>query len=276
MPTLNGRDRLSELRANYTTYLDLMDDEQDVPAESKFVGTFYNHVSSIEKKLSNAESGTEFLQKSYSSLIVMTSGTKEYKETKTEIEEKRNATNKLLFEVRGDLDQMKKDMTKVKILTAEYRIRENQHLDLTNRFRTALEKYNRCNTEFYEKEENNLKRQIKVVDPSLSDDKVEEMIQQKDFDISSFMDKVFLSSSTKSTISAVYQSAKETRDDLLALEDSMEELLQLFRDLNTLVHDQQSVINNIEYNAHRAAVAVEKGLQDIKKSRKMKKKCIIS
>uniref|UniRef100_A0A7S1KQT0 t-SNARE coiled-coil homology domain-containing protein n=1 Tax=Percolomonas cosmopolitus TaxID=63605 RepID=A0A7S1KQT0_9EUKA len=271
-----GRDRLAELRSKYDISLtDDVADHASIPDESKFVSTFYSKVANIKAKLSDIDSEINELNQNYKVLLGTSTGTSEHKKLKEKIGPLRKSANTKLFEVKDGVAELQRENKKVAFLSAEYRMRENQQMALNQEFTRLLEKFNRVNATFREMEEGNLKRQIKVVDPDLPDEKVEQMLEDKEFDISKYMDKILLGSSAKSTVTAMYMSAKETRDDLLELETSMEELVVLFRDLNTLVRDQSSMINNIEFNVQRTSEAMAEGVKNVRTARKRAKKCII-
>eukprot|EP00008_Paramoeba_atlantica_P010238 CAMPEP_0201489574 /NCGR_PEP_ID=MMETSP0151_2-20130828/22887_1 /ASSEMBLY_ACC=CAM_ASM_000257 /TAXON_ID=200890 /ORGANISM="Paramoeba atlantica, Strain 621/1 / CCAP 1560/9" /LENGTH=307 /DNA_ID=CAMNT_0047875207 /DNA_START=79 /DNA_END=1002 /DNA_ORIENTATION=- len=60
--------------------------------------------------------------------------------------------------------------------------------------------------------------------------------------------------------------------EILQIEQSMNELNEIFRDLNTVVHDQQSMIDNIDENISSAHSDVHEGVEELTEAKQIQKK----
>src|SRR5690606_20537236 len=87
------------------------------------------------------------------------------------------------------------------------------------------------------------------------EEKLEELIHAQ---------KLVLSSTDKATIDTETMIQREKLDDLHSLETDMSILADSYKDLMTIMKDQQVDIDMIEQNVDKTANSVEKGVVDIK------------
>lgn len=125
-----------------------------------------------------------------------------------------------------NMHQAKKE-AKGEFKSAELRIRENQAMTITNEFMVAIKEYQRIQTNFKEKHREDLKRQVKISVKNISDEEAENMLDSENFSEETFYANQLMNTTAASTAKAVYAELKETRDDLLKLEASMNELAEV-------------------------------------------------
>jgi t-SNARE complex subunit (syntaxin) len=94
----------------------------------------------------------------------------------------------------------------------------------------------------------------------LTDDEVEEMVENKQIDEDAYKKKI-LTKSQQGTLDAYYDEAIETRRDVMMLEGSLIELQEMFVAMAQLVAQQDDLIDNIENNVINADEYVKKGIE---------------
>ncbi|XP_050398026.2 syntaxin-16 [Patella vulgata] len=60
--------------------------------------------------------------------------------------------------------------------------------------------------------------------------------------------------------------------EILQITRSIQDLNEIFKDLSTMIVDQGSILDRIDYNIEHASIGVEKGLQQLQKAEKYQKK----
>ncbi|ESO86508.1 hypothetical protein LOTGIDRAFT_220533 [Lottia gigantea] len=67
-------------------------------------------------------------------------------------------------------------------------------------------------------------------------------------------------------------SVQHREKEILQITRSIQDLNEIFKDLSTMIVDQGSILDRIDYNIEHASVGVEKGLQQLQKAEKYQKK----
>ncbi|BFU20406.1 syntaxin, putative [Entamoeba histolytica HM-1:IMSS-B] len=166
-----------------------------------------------------------------------------------------------------------------KVTTTVVRIRKN-HVDVLSSKLIKLMKEYRDIQELNKAEnENRIARQMKVVNPNVSDEEVKQAIESND---NAFMTGVMTENNKQLDIAAKQALAYVTskHNDILILVGAIAELRQMFVDLAVLVERQGEVINKIEDNCETALEYVKQGTEDLKQAHEYAKQssklmCII-
>ena len=95
-------------------------------------------------------------------------------------------------------------------------------LDLMGKYEKIQNKYKRSH-------EDKLKRQIKLTYQIEDEQKIDEILNDPNFQEEKLISGFFLGKATQQTINAQYNEIKETRDDLQNLSLSMSELQSMFQ-----------------------------------------------
>ncbi|EDR28626.1 syntaxin-1A, putative [Entamoeba dispar SAW760] len=166
-----------------------------------------------------------------------------------------------------------------KVTTTVVRIRKN-HVDVLSSKLIKLMKEYRDIQELNKAEnENRIARQMKVVNPNVSDEEVKQAIESND---NAFMTGVMTENNKQLDLAAKQALAYVTskHNDILILVGAIAELRQMFVDLAVLVERQGEVINKIEDNCETALEYVKQGTEDLKQAHEYAKQssklmCII-
>lgn len=106
------------------------------------------------------------------------------------------------------------------------RIRENQYMAVTNDFMAAIKEYQRVQSEFKEQHRQTMIRQVKIAMKDVNDEKAEEIVDSGEFNEENFLAAQVMKS-VESTSKSALAEIKETKADLLKLEESMNELAEV-------------------------------------------------
>jgi len=104
-----------------------------------------------------------------------------------------------------------------------------------------LQQYQTIQDQFKTDSEERMVRQIKIAKEDVSEDEIQQMLQQKELNVF----KSVLTNSQKSTIEAVHAEVLETYNDVVELAEQFRELHELFVDFAALVAEQDELIDII-------------------------------
>lgn len=147
--------------------------------------------------------------------------------------------------VRKGLDELSKTVKKAEsehgLSSAIVRILSSQHAFLSRCYLNAMLSYNEAITVKQEKCRRFIVRQLEVAGKEVSEEEVNDMLQQGKWDIfnENLLTEVKI---TKAQLSEIEQRHKE----LVSLENQIKDLKELFIQISLLVEEQGEMINNIE------------------------------
>ncbi|XP_062510487.1 syntaxin-1B-like [Corticium candelabrum] len=151
--------------------------------------------------------------------------------------------------------------------STELRIRKAQHSHLSRKFMSVMEDYNRVQTEYRDQCKDRIVRQLNITGKEMTASEVEEKLDEGDLQV--FTQDIILDNErVKQAIGDI----EARHNDIITLEKSMKELLELFQELATMVYEQGELINNIENNVTAAAEYVREGKGQIKKAVQLQSK----
>ncbi|NXG13206.1 STX19 protein, partial [Grallaria varia] len=147
--------------------------------------------------------------------------------------------------IRKCLDELSKTVKKAENehgpSRATVRILASQHTFLSHRYLSAMLSYNEAITAKQEKCRRFIVRQLEVAGKELSEEEVNDMLQQGKWEIfnENLLTEVKI---TKAQLSEIEQRHKE----LVSLENQIKDIKELFIQISVLVEEQGGMINNIE------------------------------
>jgi syntaxin 1B/2/3 len=256
------------------------DDKRDVPQDSQFVDTFYAEVAKIRQLIEFVNNQVIKLEQTYTKSFTAIKNEKKVAENKKKIAELQEKIDASLSESKTSLlkmHELNRDLKKEKSESAEVRMRENQHAQLTDSMLKALETYNQVQGACKQKYEDTLVRQVKVAagDQITEEEAValvkEGGIQEENLFKHNLMN-IKKHTLTGHTVTTIEAETKETLQDLKRLEQSMDELQEMFQDLHALIMMQGDLLDNIEINVEKSIDYMEQGIENLKKAKKYSSK----
>jgi len=186
-----------------------------------------------------------------------------------EIQKLTEDSNGLIHKVKAQLDALKRSAD-----AEGNTMRQNLAASLSSKFAEALTQYQQAQNEYTEKVKTKMVQKIKIVKPEATDSQIEKAIETGQVDrlfVQSTLDSAQLQTQAKNALAYV----KDRHQDIVAIENSVRELNQLFIDMAIIVNSEGEMLGHIEENVnsavlHTGAGAKElgKAVQEQKKSRK--------
>eukprot|EP01080_Neovahlkampfia_damariscottae_P002972 gene2972-4982_t len=235
-----------------------------------------SHLTEFNKKVESIEADMDIVKgkihqiQSLHKKAITSTVSSERNELKEELNKIITSTGQATKKIQDSLEKLKEDTEKRKKEvenknTAEIRMREGQHLQLMKRFGALITDYQEMQAEYQKHYKDRMKRTVKITNPDLTEDEVDELMANNQIDEDAYKKKI-LTKSQQGTINAYYDEAVETRKDILMLEASLIELQDMFVTMAQLVAQQDDLIDNIENNVISADEYVKKAVEDVKKA----------
>eukprot|EP00917_Polyrhabdina_sp_WS-2016_P025503 GHVP01054907.1.p1 GENE.GHVP01054907.1~~GHVP01054907.1.p1 ORF type:complete len:324 (+),score=52.48 GHVP01054907.1:615-1586(+) len=193
--------------------------------------------------------------------------------------ENSNQLNKILSKTNQNVLAIKKALETLKLENETYaqkspgssesRIRDNLHATLTRKFREVLSQYQTLQTTYKQDVKEKVTRQVKIVYPNATPEELNEIIDG-DPEAASQAISLKISGGHESLRDAL-SDIQEKYNDIRKLENSVQELHQMFVDLSTLVDAQGELLDQIEYSVTSAVDYTEKAEQELVVAQKYQK-----
>ena len=160
-------------------------------------------------------------------------------------------------------------------LPTNIRVQKNHLLVLSNKFTNLISNLNEVRDNSKSKEAQQLVRMYQIAGVSITKDDAEKIVES---DPQLLEQNVFqISGSQSAKLATVYNQIAARHNDILEIERSLNELLDLFIQFSILLHDQGRQVDNICSNLSHARKYVEKGVKDLataKEDQKTGRKCL--
>jgi len=249
------------------------DAAQGEGGENEFMTTFFQEVGNIKATMTSIRRNVKQIEEKYIQSLNSISIDQNSK-SGNEIQQLIDNTNKAITDVRGKLEEMKRQnvqYSQTKTATAtEIRIRTNMQGTLTQKFLELAAEYQEVQTNYKNKYQEKIERQYKIAKPDATPEEIEEAIESGD------SSKVFANQILDTHL---HQQAKnalayiEARHaDIKRIEASIQQLHQLFVDMAVLVESQGEMLNQIEYNVSQSVAYTAQGTEKLRDAVKLQKK----
>jgi len=221
------------------------EEEGQSPRSEEFMSSFFHNVTEVKVNLKKLDNNVKDLEERYAKQLG-TVDTKEKKKVATEVNKVIDDTNSIANKVKKKLQEManvKQEATDEAGL-AEARIRKSTHTSLVQRFVEIMEQYQASQAKYQKQYRENVERQIKIVKPEVTQQEVEETVQ------SGNADRIFASKlvDRRAAAESALTYIKDRHDEIVKITKSLEELHNLFIDMNVLIQEQGEMINSIAFN----------------------------
>jgi len=172
----------------------------------------------------------------------------------SELETLLDSTNASANQIRSKLKIMKNEIDKSD--DSNKRIKNNMHSTLMKKFLELMSEYQTLQTQYKEKFQERVKRQAEIVNPNISEEEVNKIINTGSSD-GLFSDQVVdRHSNAKNALMYI----QEEHRGLKQLEKSLLELQQLFIDLSSAVEGQSTNIEQLERDTTETSIVVQQGV----------------
>lgn len=171
-----------------------------------------------------------------------------------------DSTNRQMRETKDLLESMSSSDKKLK--DSEARIRDNLCTTLRRKFGDVCKDYQRAQENYKSQIKKNVKRQLEIVKPGITDDEVDGVVRSAG-GTGGVYRQAILKSTAADPVKAAYADVADKYQDVLKLEQSVAELHQMFLDFALLTEQQGELLDQIEYQVKSANEYIETGNKDI-------------
>jgi|EP00769_Ergobibamus_cyprinoides_P002224 syntaxin 1A/syntaxin 1B/2/3 len=143
-------------------------------------------------------------------------------------------------------------------LPADLRVRVTIHRTLSKKFFGYLTRFQQMQYSTKEQLKGRVKRVLRMVDSQLTDTQIDEVFESGDQQL---VLRAHIAGGSEAQLA--YSLAKERHTDIVRLTRSIAELHSMVTDFAFLVETQSEMVDQIEYNVHRAKVYTEEAIIQI-------------
>lgn len=175
-------------------------------------------------------------------------------------------TNKRAKRTKTLLGLLKEENKKLQddgqVTASDLRVRENLCNTLTRKFIDEMKEYQSAQQKYKTDIKNKVKRQVQIVKPDATDEDIDEVMRSEGGRDALYREQI-LAGGINDTVKTTYAKVAGKYQDVLALEQSVAELHQMFLDFALLTEQQGELLDQIEFQVKQAADYVEDGNVDL-------------
>ncbi|KNE63333.1 hypothetical protein AMAG_08473 [Allomyces macrogynus ATCC 38327] len=187
-----------------------------------------------------------------------------------EIDQVTEMTKDVLGRIRSDMAALDKELGGMTKGTADYVMCANQLVTVKKKYQEDVRAFHAAETAFQQRQRDRMLREMRIVQPDATDADVDEYMASG----GQIFAQQVLHSSRYGEARRALQSVQDRHAELQAIERTVEELAQLFLDLNTLIEQQDYTITQITEHVEDTVVDLEKGEKEIEKAVEIRKNSI--
>ncbi|ORZ35197.1 t-SNARE [Catenaria anguillulae PL171] len=193
-------------------------------------------------------------------------------DNKRELDGVSQQTKSQLQKTRKTLDALDAEHQGMRKGTADYVMCGNQLTNLKKNYQSMVQEFHRLETEFGSAQKDRMLREMRVVKADANEDDLEEYLASGGQG-GIFAQQVLHSSRYGDARRALRQ-VEDRQAELVKIERMVEELAQLFLDLNTLIEQQDYTINQVAEYVEEAVVNIEQGEKQVEEAVEIRKNTI--
>lgn len=244
-------------------------DVEPVESDEK-MSSFFKQIKQIRDWISDVEKKIDQVSRKSADLLVAV-GTKNTKDISDAVNALTDDISTTANRVRLSLKKLDEENKKLEQeakltedphnpgLSADMRIRKGQHATLSRKFLGVMSQFSELQAQNKMKQRDMVKRQCKIVDPSITDDAIDSVIENG-------TEGNIFSGKRLAEAEAALNDIQVRHQDILKLEKSLMELHEMFLDLSIMIESQGEMIDRIEFNVSSAANHVEKASKELKQA----------
>ncbi|GAA5988796.1 hypothetical protein JCM10908_006175 [Rhodotorula pacifica] len=245
----------------------------DVPHET--MSEFFEEITTLQQDLRRARSLIQIIVSLRDRLLAIPSAESAFAiETRDDLSAQTAAARELFTSVHIRLRVLEQGNANLRVLIPagqslhnlslrDVDVRDQQVGLLKGKFKEVIHQYVKAEREHRVKQRARLERQIKVVNPSLPPEEVQDLVKRAEDGESS---AIFAQATTGYRSHAARGALHEVQNravELARIEQTLIELAQLFQDMAVMVEAQDVVIVDIEQTAANVSHDMEKGVEQV-------------
>jgi len=230
--------------------------------QSPEMAQFFKDVELVKRNILAIKDATKKME-DIKQQIVLSTTTEREKELSEELgplikdnNAKATLAKQLLQKLRENTERMKSASKPG--AEADVRIRENLANTLTRKFVDVMKEYQNTQQKFKTEIKKKVKRHFKIVKPDATSEEIDAVLNTGGGSGEVFKNAILQGDASDSVRNA-YMNVQDKYQDVLALEASMQELADMFRDFAMLTEQQGELLDQIEYQVKAASDYIDEG-----------------
>ncbi|KAL7569068.1 hypothetical protein ACA910_016911 [Epithemia clementina (nom. ined.)] len=248
------------------------------PQQAKHMEHFFREVESIKEDIEAVKKATRSIADINEAALQATT-TDEENELSRKLRPLVDQTNKRAKRTKTLLGLLKEETKKLQdensIKQSDLRIRDNLLNTLTRKFIDEMKAYQGAQQKYKTDIKKKVTRQVQIVKPDATEEEIDEVMRSEGGRDSLYRERI-LAGGVNDQVKTSYAKVAGKYQDVLALEQSVAELHQMFLDFALLTEQQGELLDQIEFQVKQAGDYIEDANVDVYESieyqRKIRKK----
>ncbi|KAI8069629.1 t-SNARE [Gongronella butleri] len=231
------------------------------PSDPTSMQGFLDNVSQIQDMIKTINDNVQRVQ-THQSAMLQTADAAELGRHRGQVEQLTDDTQQLMSRVKKQLKDIEPTSRH-----SDLAVRKNQFASVTKSFMDAIERHRTTALDFQRSEAKQMERQIRIANPAATEHEIEQAIAQAEEGRPAVFAQQLLQSvsqdqrryDAQNTLDAV----QERHNDIRRLAKSVQELTDLFQEMQFLLENQAKVLGEIEVNSYDVVQNLEEGEKHI-------------
>jgi t-SNARE complex subunit (syntaxin) len=248
--------------------IELGTQQQNASSQPKHMEHFFREVDAIKKDIDAVKKATKAIGDINEAALQATT-TEEENTLSQRLRPVVDQTNKRAKRTKNMLGLLKEENQKLKgdgdVKPSDLRIRENLCNTLTRKFIDEMKAYQASQQKYKTDIKKKVTRQVQIVKPDATEEEVDAVMRSEGGRDALYRERI-LAGGVNDQINTTYKKVAGKYQDVLALEQSVAELHQMFLDFALLTEQQGELLDQIEFQVKQAADYVEDANVDVYES----------
>ncbi|KAF9919417.1 Plasma membrane t-SNARE, secretory vesicle fusion [Lobosporangium transversale] len=254
-----SRDRLNDFNNGSAAYGDKDNGNQTpvelAPLRGDTLNQFFQETEVIQTKIQQFQTGISEIDQLYSRKLSSSASVEVIKQ----LEERTQSTNSLSTEIYDRLRALTSSNMKVRT-KEEYDQRKLRTSTLSKQFKEAVSRYQNVQYENGQKAKETMARQFRIANPQATEEDIKRLVDEEQ---GGAFTQQLLQQTRGQQATLALNNVQDRQRELKKLQESVVELAELYKQMETLIFDQDLTFQQIEGNVMRAEQDLEKGLGQV-------------
>lgn len=135
--------------------------------------------------------------------------------------------------------------------------KKNQSENVKRQFQASVQRYQAMENSFRQKFRDRTERQFRTVRPDAADSEVKEAVDEAELGHTQIFAQAIMQSNRRGEAQSALDEVENRHREILLINKTVEELAELFRDLEIMVAEQEAPVQAIEYQANNAQTHIQ-------------------
>ncbi len=271
-------DRLKELKKNAVStgdvHIDVSESDNLTGKDKSILTEFFGDVELVKKNVNLIKNVTVRIGEIQQQVVLATTNEKEA-ELSAELKPLVEETNKKAQVAKLILQKLREDTERMKIsdktgnIAGEVRIRENLVSTLTRKFVDVMKEYQTVQTKYKTEIKKRVKRQVQIVKADATSEEIDAIMKSGGAD--QVFKEAILKGEAADSVRNMYMHVADKYQDVMAIEQSVAELHQMFIDFALLTEQQGELLDVIEFQVKAASDYIDEGNSEMVKAIEIQK-----